>query len=187
MAEGSAAIAGRDGSDAYARRATLEGAQHRADSRYMTLLDVSIVNVALSSIRQALHAPDAALQWIVSGYALSFGLVPVAAERLGDARGRRTMFVVGVGVFTVASLAAGLSPNARWFVGARLLQGVGGGTINPQVSGLVQQLVRRGAGVGVRSAGHHDRDLHGGRPGDRRRDPRCRRQVASLTGRAAHL
>ena len=128
MAEGSAAIAGRDGSDAYARRATLEGAQHRADSGFMTLPDVSIVNVALPSIRQALHAPDAALQWIVSGYALSFGLVPVAAERLGDARGRRTMFVVGVGVFTVASLAAGLSPNARWHVGARLLQGVGGGS-----------------------------------------------------------
>jgi EmrB/QacA subfamily drug resistance transporter len=109
---------------------------------FMTLLDVSIVNVALPPIREALHASAAALQWIVSGYALSFGLVLVASGRLGDARGRRTMFVVGVAVFTVASLAAGLSPNAWWLVGARLLQGVGGGIINPQVSGLVQQLFR---------------------------------------------
>ncbi len=107
---------------------------------FMTLLDVSIVNVALPSIRTALGASAADLQWIVSGYALSFGLVLVASGRLGDARGRRTMFIVGVGVFTVASLAAGLSPNAGWLVGARLLQGVGGGIINPQVSGLIQQL-----------------------------------------------
>ena len=63
---------------------------------FMTLLDVSIVNVALPSIRTALHAPDSALQWIVSGYALSFGLVLVAAGRLGDARGRRSMFILGV-------------------------------------------------------------------------------------------
>jgi EmrB/QacA subfamily drug resistance transporter len=107
---------------------------------FMTLLDVSIVNVALPSIRQALNAPASALQWIVSGYALSFGLVLVAAGRLGDARGRRTMFIIGVAVFTASSVAAGLSPNAWWLVGARLLQGVGGGIINPQVSGLIQQL-----------------------------------------------
>jgi EmrB/QacA subfamily drug resistance transporter len=109
---------------------------------FMTLLDVSIVNVALPSIRTALHAPDSALQWIVSGYALSFGLVLVAAGRLGDARGRRSMFILGVALFAASSLAAGLSPNAWWLVGARLVQGVGGGIINPQVSGLIQQLFR---------------------------------------------
>ncbi|MCV2393217.1 MFS transporter [Actinotalea sp. M2MS4P-6] len=107
---------------------------------FMTLLDVSIVNVALPSIREALGASDAALQWIVSGYALSFGLVLVASGRLGDARGRRTMFVAGVAVFTLASLTGGLAPAAGWLVAARLAQGVGGGMINPQVSGLIQQL-----------------------------------------------
>ncbi len=109
---------------------------------FMTLLDVSIVNVALPSVRTALGASAAELQWIVSGYALTFGLVLVAAGRLGDARGRRTMFVVGVGVFTGASVAAGLAPTASWLVAARLVQGVGGGILNPQVSGLIQQLFR---------------------------------------------
>lgn len=109
---------------------------------FMTLLDVSIVNVALPSVRTALGASAAELQWIVSGYALTFGLVLVAAGRLGDARGRRTMFVVGVGVFTGASLVAGLAPAAGWLVAARLVQGVGGGILNPQVSGLIQQLFR---------------------------------------------
>src|SRR5699024_12598740 len=66
---------------------------------FMSLLNVSIVNVALPSMREGLEASAAELQWIVSGYALSFGLVLVASGRLGDARGRRTMFVVGVVVF----------------------------------------------------------------------------------------
>lgn len=109
---------------------------------FMTLLDVSIVNVALPSIRAGLGASDGQLQWIVSGYALSFGLVLVAAGRLGDARGRRTVFVVGVVVFTVGSMLAGLAPGPTWLVLARLFQGVGGGIINPQVSGLIQQLFR---------------------------------------------
>ncbi|OIQ76097.1 multidrug resistance protein Stp [mine drainage metagenome] len=109
---------------------------------FMTLLDVSIVNVALPSIRTGLGASDGELQWIVSGYALSFGLVLVAAGRLGDMRGRRTVFVVGVVVFTVSSMLAGIAPSPTWLVLARLLQGVGGGIINPQVSGLIQQLFR---------------------------------------------
>lgn len=107
---------------------------------FMTLLDVSIVNVALPSIAEELDASSSALQWIVSGYALTFGLVLVSAGRLGDARGRRALFILGVVVFTVASLAAGLAQSAGWLVAARLVQGVGGGIINPQVSGLIQQL-----------------------------------------------
>ncbi|MFS0704160.1 MFS transporter [Cellulomonas sp. 179-A 9B4 NHS] len=107
---------------------------------FMTLLDVSIVNVALPSIADQLDASASALQWVVSGYALTFGLVLVSAGRLGDARGRRTLFIAGVVVFTLASLAAGLAQSAAWLVAARLAQGVGGGIINPQVSGLIQQL-----------------------------------------------
>lgn len=109
---------------------------------FMTLLDVSIVNVALPSIAADLDASPSALQWVVSGYALTFGLVLVSAGRLGDARGRRSLFIVGVAVFTLASLAAGLAPTAEWLVAARLVQGVGGGIINPQVSGIIQQLFR---------------------------------------------
>jgi EmrB/QacA subfamily drug resistance transporter len=107
---------------------------------FMALLDTSIVNVALPAIRAGLHASVSDLQWIVSGYALAFGLVLVPAGRFGDARGRRNAFVLGVAVFTLASAAAGLAPGAGYLVAARLVQGFGAGVLNPQVSGLIQQL-----------------------------------------------
>ncbi|MEU6270677.1 MFS transporter [Saccharopolyspora shandongensis] len=107
---------------------------------FMTLLDVSIVNVALPSIQQGLDAPAAALSWVVSGYALTFGLVLVPAGRLGDDRGRSRMFLLALGAFTVASALAGFAMTPLWLVIARLLQGVAGGLLNPQVLGLMQQL-----------------------------------------------
>ena len=108
----------------------------------MSLLDVSIVNVALPTIRTSLGASESDLQWIVSGYALTFGLVLVPAGRFGDARGRRDVFVLGVGLFTLASAAAGLAPSAGLLITARLLQGIGAGIMHPQISGLIQQLFR---------------------------------------------
>ncbi len=122
---------------------------------FMSLLDVSIVNVALPSIRDGLQASPSDLQWVVSGYALAFGLVLVPTGRLGDVRGRRTMFLVGLVTFVVASAACGLAPSAPWLVVARLLQGVGGGILNPQVSGFVQELFRgpeRGKAFGLLGA-----------------------------------
>jgi EmrB/QacA subfamily drug resistance transporter len=129
---------------------------------FMTLLDVSIVNVALPSISSSLGAGDASLQWIVSGYALTFGLVLVPAGRLGDARGRRSAFLAGLVLFVVASLACGLAPSPGWLVAARLAQGLAGGLLTPQVSGLIQQLFRGaerakafgalGASIGVSTA-----------------------------------
>jgi len=118
----------------------------------MTLLDVSVTNVALPSIARATAATSAELQWVVSGYTLAFGLVPVLAGRLGDDHGRRLMFQVGVGSFAATSLLAGVAPTAAVLIGARVLQGLAGGLINPQVSGLVQQLFRsheRGRAFGV--------------------------------------
>ncbi|SFK34054.1 MFS transporter [Cellulomonas sp. KH9] len=109
---------------------------------FMTLLDVSIVNVALPSVKEALDASDAVLQWVVSGYALTIGLVLVAAGRVGDALGRRTVFIAGVVVFAVGSLLAGTAQDGTWLVVARLVQGVGSGIVGPQVSGLIQQLFR---------------------------------------------
>ncbi|HYY10342.1 MAG TPA: MFS transporter, partial [Kineosporiaceae bacterium] len=122
---------------------------------FMTLLDLSIVNVALPSMRTALHASPSDLQWVVSGYALAFGLVLVPTGRLGDVRGRRTMFLVGLVTFVVASALCGLAPSALWLVVARLLQGVGGGILNPQVSGFVQELFKgpeRGKAFGLLGA-----------------------------------
>jgi EmrB/QacA subfamily drug resistance transporter len=118
----------------------------------MTLLDVSITNVALPSISEATDATPAQLQWVVSGYTLAFGLVPVLAGRLGDDHGRRLMFQVGVASFAATSLLAGLAPSAGVLIAARVLQGLAGGLINPQVSGLIQQLFRgneRGRAFGV--------------------------------------
>lgn len=119
---------------------------------FMTLLDVSVTNVALPSIGRNVTASPAQLQWVVSGYTLAFGLVPVLAGRLGDDHGRRLMFQVGVGSFTVTSMFAGLAPTANVLIAARVLQGLAGGLINPQVSGLVQQMFRgheRGRAFGV--------------------------------------
>lgn len=109
---------------------------------FMTLLDVSIVNVAVPSIDRALHASPSDLQWILSGYALTFGLALVPAGRFGDARGRRNAFVFGIALFTVTSALAGLATSPTWLVAARLLQGAAAGIVNPQVIGLIQQLFR---------------------------------------------
>jgi EmrB/QacA subfamily drug resistance transporter len=106
------------------------------------LTDVSIVNVALPSMRQGLSASAADLQWVVSGYALTLGLTLIPSGRLGDARGRRLVFLVGIAVFTLASAACSAALSPLWLVVARLVQGIGGGLVAPQNSGLIQQLFR---------------------------------------------
>src|SRR3954454_2664310 len=107
---------------------------------FITLLDVSIVNVALPSIGRSTGADASDLQWVISGYALAFGMVPIIGGRLGDDRGRREMLLVGVAAFVVLSALVGLAPSPGVIIAARVLQGLAGGLLNPQVSGLVQQL-----------------------------------------------
>jgi len=109
---------------------------------FMTLLDVSIVNVALPSIVQGLHAQQNELEWIVAGYALTLGLLLVPAGRFGDAHGRRPVFMLGVALFVAASAACALAPTAFVLVLMRLVQGFAGGLISPQISGLIQSLFR---------------------------------------------
>ena len=122
---------------------------------FMSLLDVSIVNVALPSIQRGLGASAGAVQWVVSGYALAFGLALVPAGRLGDTLGRRRMFLIALTAFVVTSALSGAAPTAELLVGARLLQGVAGGMLIPQSSGLIQELFRgaeRGRAFGVLGA-----------------------------------
>jgi EmrB/QacA subfamily drug resistance transporter len=107
---------------------------------FITLLDVSIVNVALPSIQHGTGADPAELQWVVSGYALAFGMVPIIGGRLGDDRGRKQMLLVGIASFVVFSAMVGLAPTPGVLIAGRVLQGLAGGLLNPQVSGLVQQL-----------------------------------------------
>ena len=121
----------------------------------MALLDVSIVNVALPSIGRDLGASPATLQWVVSGYALTFGLALVPAGRLGDAIGRRRMFLIGLSAFVLTSALTGAAPTMSLLIAARLLQGVAGGTLIPQNSGLIQELFKgaeRGRAFGILGA-----------------------------------
>ena len=107
---------------------------------FMTLIDVSIVNVALPSISRGTGAGPAELQWVVSGYALAFGMVPIIAGRLGDDRGRKRMLLIGVAAFVFFSALVGAAPTPAVLIVARFLQGLAGGLLNPQVAGFAQQL-----------------------------------------------
>ncbi|TMR11850.1 MFS transporter [Nonomuraea turkmeniaca] len=122
---------------------------------FMSGLDVSIVNVALPSIREGLGATEDGLQWTLSGYALTFGLLLVPAGRLGDARNRRAIFLFGVALFTLSSAACGFAGTMSLLIVARLVQGMAAGMLNPQVSGLIQQMFRgyeRGRAFGALGA-----------------------------------
>lgn len=105
---------------------------------FMALLDTTIVNVAIPTIRTGLDASDAAVSWVVSGYALAFGLVLIPAGWLGDRIGHRAVFITGMALFTGASLACGLAPSGSWLVAARMLQCVGGGLAFTPVTALIQ-------------------------------------------------
>jgi EmrB/QacA subfamily drug resistance transporter len=122
---------------------------------FMCLLDVTIVNVALPSIQDALHAPLSALQWVLSGYSLAFGMTLVPAGRFGDSISRRNVFIIGALGFTVASALCGAAQSSTWLVLGRLMQGAAAGTLLPQVTALIQQLFsgrERGTAFGLFSA-----------------------------------
>jgi EmrB/QacA subfamily drug resistance transporter len=107
---------------------------------FMALLDVSVVNLAVPSMQQGLGTSTGTIQWVVSGYALAFGLTLVAGGRIGDAYGRRRMMLLGLCGFTLASAAVGFAPTAALVIAARLVQGATAGLLTPQNSGLIQQL-----------------------------------------------
>jgi EmrB/QacA subfamily drug resistance transporter len=109
---------------------------------FMSLVSVSIVNVVLPSIQIGLGASDSDLQWVLSGYALTFGVVLVAAGRAGDILGRGPLFIAGVALFTLSSVAAGLAPDPLSLNIARFVQGLGSGLLNPQAVGMIQQYFR---------------------------------------------
>jgi EmrB/QacA subfamily drug resistance transporter len=122
---------------------------------FMVLLDVTIVTVAVPSIQRGLGASASGVQWVVSGYPLMFGLALVAGGRLGDALGRRRMYLIALTGFVLTSALAGAAPTLLLLVIARLLQGLAGGLITPQNAGLIQDLFRgaeRGRAFGVLGA-----------------------------------
>lgn len=119
---------------------------------FMSLLDVTIVNVAIPSMQEGLGTSASTVQWVVSGYALAFGLVLVTGGRLGDAFGRRRLMLVGLVGFVTASALVGLAPSVELVIVARLLQGMSAGLLTPQNSGIIQTLFRgaeRGRAFGL--------------------------------------
>ncbi|GAA3284672.1 MFS transporter [Nesterenkonia halobia] len=107
---------------------------------FASLMSISIVNVALPAIEQSLQTTSSALQWVLSGYALAFGVVLVPAGRAGDLWGRRLFFLLGTGVFGASSVLAAAAPDALVLNAARLLMGLGAGLLVPQIIGMIQRL-----------------------------------------------
>src|SRR5215212_3239245 len=99
---------------------------------FMIMLDNTIVNVALPSIQDGLHIGKISeLEWVVTGYALTFGAFMLTGGKLADLFGRRLIFVAGLAIFTVSSLACGLADSASVLIGARVAQGLGAAMMNP--------------------------------------------------------
>jgi EmrB/QacA subfamily drug resistance transporter len=103
----------------------------------MVVLDFSIVNVALPSIERELHMPLDAVQWIVTGYAISFGGLLILGGRAADLLGRRRMFVAGLIAFSLASLAGGLARDPALLITARVIQGAGAAIVAPAALSLI--------------------------------------------------
>lgn len=109
---------------------------------FMDLLDTTIVNVALPSIQEDLNATSAQLVWIVSGYALSFAVLLITSGRLGDRFGRKTIFIIGVFGFTLASIACAFAQTADVLVASRIIQGAFSALMIPQVLSIIQVLFK---------------------------------------------
>ena len=116
-----------------------------ATVQFIAVIDSSIVNVALPSIQHSLHFSQQNLQWVVSGYVLTYGGFLLLGGRLGDLLGRRRMLVAGVIVFAVASLAGGLADSQGLLIAARLVQGMGGALMTPAALSALATTFREGA------------------------------------------
>ena len=119
---------------------------------FMTLLDLTIVNIAIPDMITRLHATLDGVLWVINAYALVLAVLLITAGRLGDLFGQRRLFIVGVILFTLASAACGLSPSVGWLVAFRAAQGVGAALLLPQTLAILTTVFppeRRGAAFGI--------------------------------------
>src|SRR5258706_13745538 len=117
---------------------------------FMTLLDLTIVNIAVPNLITKLHASLDDVLWVINAYALVLAVLVITAGRLGDLIGPRIMFMGGVAVFTAASAACGLSPGPGWLIGVRAVQGLGAAMLMPHTLTIITNTFppeRRGRGV----------------------------------------
>jgi EmrB/QacA subfamily drug resistance transporter len=119
---------------------------------FMTLLDLTIVNIAIPNMITKLHASLDDVLWVINAYALVLAVLVITAGRLGDLIGPRIMFMGGIAVFTAASAACGLAPSPGWLIGFRAVQGLGAAMLMPQTLMIITNTFppeRRGAAFGV--------------------------------------
>src|SRR2546429_7652689 len=119
---------------------------------FMIMLDNTIVNVALPSIQSSLGLKISELEWVVTGYALTFGALMLTGGKLADLFGRRLIFVVGLTVFTLSSLGCGLAGSASVLIGARVVQGIGAALMNPATLSIITVTFpprQRGTAIGI--------------------------------------
>jgi len=119
---------------------------------FMTLLDLTIVNIAIPNMISRLHASLDDILWVINAYALVLAVLLITAGRLGDLLGQRTVFFAGIALFTVASAACGFAPSPGWLIGFRAVQGLGAALLMPQTLAILTMVFpaeRRGAAFGV--------------------------------------
>jgi EmrB/QacA subfamily drug resistance transporter len=119
---------------------------------FMTLLDLTIVNIAIPNLITKLHASLDDVLWVINAYALVLAVLVITAGRLGDLIGPRIMFLSGIAVFTAASAACGFAPSPGWLIGFRAVQGLGAAMLMPQTLTIITNTFppeRRGAAFGV--------------------------------------
>src|SRR6266851_5680606 len=116
-----------------------------AVSFFMTIADLAIVNVALPTIGRKLHMPESSLQWVVTGYGLTFGGFLLLGGRAADLLGRRRMLMAGLSVFTAASLGCGLATADSFLIPMRCLQGLGAAIVLPAALSIVMNMFTEGA------------------------------------------
>src|SRR5271156_354159 len=124
-------------------------------AQFMVVLDVSIVTVALPSIGRDLHYTASGLQWVVNAYVLPFAGFLLLGGRAADLFGRRRIYLFGMGLFTLASLAGGLATDAAWLTAARAVQGVAGACLSPATLTIIVTTFsgdRRARALGIWSA-----------------------------------
>jgi EmrB/QacA subfamily drug resistance transporter len=119
---------------------------------FMIMLDNTVVNVALPSIQRDLKVSVASLEWVVNGYFLTFAVLMLTGGKLADLLGRRRVFIVGLVIFTLSSLACGLAANGETLIAARAVQGVGAALMNPATLSIITAtfpLRQRGLAMGI--------------------------------------
>jgi EmrB/QacA subfamily drug resistance transporter len=112
---------------------------------FMTVLDISIVNVALPSIKTSLHVAEKDLQWVVTAYAIAFGGFLLLGGRAADLLGRRRLFMLGIALFSLASLVCGLAGSIGVLVAARAVQGIGAAVISPATLSIITTTFEEGS------------------------------------------